>query len=675
MAVNVFSVVTGADDDGDGIPNDVEIDVGLNPNDGNDAALDLDGDGRTNIEEYLQGANIAVDDVAPLLSIPADLVVNSTGPTTAIDLGVATATDMKDGAIVPVVDNPGPYVPGRHILTWSATDQAGNTATAQQIVDVIPMVSFSVSQAIDEGTDTSVSVTLNGSAVTYPVTVPYTVAGTAESPTDHNLVNGEVVIESGIAGSIEITSIDDGIWEGDETIVITMGTPTNAVPGSVVTHTVTLKEENIAPLVSITVEQNGLATSTVYADAGPVVMTAIVTDPNPNDVHSYDWSMTSNSLIPAEGFTSATFTFDPIALSAGIYPLALTVIDDGDGLLSGLSKSLIRVENTAPSLSDSTDSDGDGLTNADEGTGDSDGDRIADYLDASNDPGQLPTGDGSAVIQVDPGVGLMLGDAAYASGNVSSLVTMQNLMDHGGDAGGVGVAADDSGYQYPGGIFDFIATGVEVGGTVRIVIPQTSAIPDNAVYRKYVSGSGWFDFVEDANNAESSAQGSLGNCPAPGDVSYTPSLTEGHYCVQLTIQDGGSNDADGQANGVIKYLGGVAVQIIPMPVVEAAKFSVSNVTFNAGDGEKVVLGFMLTSDSTDAEVNQLTIAASGDVNETADIGMVRLYRDDNKNGIPEATERVAEGSFDADDGDITFTLPTAYHLPIGDTHFLVTYQF
>ena len=105
------------------------------------------------------------------------------------------------------------------------------------------------------------------------------------------------------------------------------------------------------------------------------------------------------------------------------------------------------------------------------------------------------------------------------------------------------------------------------------------------------------------------------------------------------------------------------------------KSATSTSSFSAGDGENVVLGFMLTSDSTDAEVHEFTIGASGDINEVTDINPASLYRDDNKDGIPEATERVASGNYNADDGEVTFTLPQAYQLPVGETHFLVTYQF
>ncbi|MFL6211722.1 MAG: Ig-like domain-containing protein [Pyrinomonadaceae bacterium] len=48
----------GIDTDGDGIPDDAEITLGLNPNDAADAQLDLDHDGLTNLEEYQRGTNL-----------------------------------------------------------------------------------------------------------------------------------------------------------------------------------------------------------------------------------------------------------------------------------------------------------------------------------------------------------------------------------------------------------------------------------------------------------------------------------------------------------------------------------------------------------------------------------------------------------------------------------------
>jgi len=50
----------------------------------------------------------------------------------------------------------------------------------------------------------------------------------------------------------------------------------------------------------------------------------------------------------------------------------------------------------------------------------------------------------------------------------------------------------------------------------------------------------------------------MGNCPAPNDPAWTTGLTAGDLCVKLTIVDGGNNDADFLANGIIQDPGGVS---------------------------------------------------------------------------------------------------------------------
>ena len=53
---------TFVDSDGDGMPDDWELDNGLNPNDSDDAAFDPDGDGLSNLQEYLNGTDPHVAD-------------------------------------------------------------------------------------------------------------------------------------------------------------------------------------------------------------------------------------------------------------------------------------------------------------------------------------------------------------------------------------------------------------------------------------------------------------------------------------------------------------------------------------------------------------------------------------------------------------------------------------
>jgi hypothetical protein len=77
--------------------------------------------------------------------------------------------------------------------------------------------------------------------------------------------------------------------------------------------------------------------------------------------------------------------------------------------------------------------------------------------------------------------------------------------------------------------------------------------------------------VVDTNNSVSSARGEPGVCPAPGSSEYTSGLTAFNYCVQLTIEDGGPNDADGVRDYVIRDPGGVAIPPEPAAKQETGK--------------------------------------------------------------------------------------------------------
>ena len=542
LDVYIISIVMGVDNDGDGIPNNIELSVGLNPNDPNDSVLDLDGDGVSNIDEYLNGGDLAVDDVSPVLTVPSNLVVDSTGPTTPVDIGIASAIDYKDGSIVPTVSDEGPYAPGRHVLMWSATDTSNNQVTGEQILDVIPMVNFDVPQSVYEGESVIINITLNGSPVEYPVTVPYTVSGTSESPSDHNAVNGSIVIQSGLSGELIFSTVLDNIWEGDESIEFSMGAPLNAIAGPANVHMVTIKEVNILPSASILIEQNGVPVTTIATNSGQVLMTLQVYDPNPDDVHVYNWSETNNNLVSINGYASITFGFDPAGLAEGVYNIKSIVTDDGDPILSGVATALIKVVNDAgiPVVTDS------------------DGDRIPDSLDSNIEPHLMAASSSGSVMQTEVGYKILLGKTAFEN-NLSYAQLTVDMLDSSSSA-----VLD--GFELLLGIFDFEISGIMPGVAAKVVIPMNTPIPVNSKYIKYLSGIGWKDFVTSNGDTVKSSVGSPGSCPSPGDLSYGSGLTAGHYCVELTITDGGPNDADGVADGVVTDPGGVASPTIDSPL-------------------------------------------------------------------------------------------------------------
>ena len=150
---------------------------------------------------------------------------------------------------------------------------------------------------------------------------------------------------------------------------------------------------------------------------------------------------------------------------------------------------------------------------------------------------------------------LPLGIAAGGTGGATTIRVTEIQLT----AGGIPV---DFGFSHSGGYYDFITPATAPGGTTQVVLSLTAPLPTAFVYRKYKNGS-WSSFVTNASDNLKSAQGTGpgGSCPAPGNAAYASPATAGHYCLQLTITDGGPNDADGNLNSSVRDPGGVATVV------------------------------------------------------------------------------------------------------------------
>ncbi len=84
-----------------------------------------------------------------------------------------------------------------------------------------------------------------------PITVPWTVGGTATNPADHDLGPGSLLFQPGsITASVTFSVVDDGDPEGAETVIATLSAPTDGsyALGAQTTHTVTITDD-VAPTV------------------------------------------------------------------------------------------------------------------------------------------------------------------------------------------------------------------------------------------------------------------------------------------------------------------------------------------------------------------------------------------------------------------------------------------
>ena len=507
---------------------------------------------------------------APVVNAPPDLEIDAAGLYTRVDLerdGSAVANDEEQGALPATPAGGGlerRLPPGTHTIEWSATDGAGQSDTDTQTVDVRPRVGIGPDRMVQEGTTVEIPVELNGDAIdgTTP-TIHFDVADTSTASSGDYAglgVADNVTMGTGTrTAAIGLDIVDDATPEGPQTLVLELtATGGDTVLAGDTRTTITIVEDNVAPRVSLTAQQGGNDPAVVIdgtAGASPVTVTAETVDRTDTADMDIRWNGAAIGLSDLDTDADpATFEFDPTVVAPGVYPLEVTATDHGTPAESASALLRLRVTDDFPALGGG-DTDGDGIDDDDpaEGRADRDGDGLPDYRDPYPDASTLQQSPADAAgfrLETEPGLELRLGPVAFDRDVPGARLTP-------GDIAAVLGPRDDR--DNVGGHFGFEIAGLPVpGAAADVVIPQRERIPPQPVYRKVGPSGGWFDFVARGGAALASAPGTPGFCPPPDDPAYTTGLSEGDWCVRLTLVDGGPNDGDGRTNGRIVDPGGVA---------------------------------------------------------------------------------------------------------------------
>ncbi len=128
--------------------------------------------------------------------------------------------------------------------------------------DPLPQVRFTsaTSGAVEPSRATSFLSTITVELTTKSgrdVSVPYTVSGTSTYNDDHDLSSGTLTITAGnTTNNINFNVKSDDIYEGDETIIVSLSSPTNAELGTPSSHTVTIVDADSPPKVCFTIGPN-----------------------------------------------------------------------------------------------------------------------------------------------------------------------------------------------------------------------------------------------------------------------------------------------------------------------------------------------------------------------------------------------------------------------------------
>ena len=534
----------------------------------------------------------------------------------------------------------GPLGPGEHTITWTATDLGLNQVSADQVITILPSVNLEADQEGGEGGTTIVTAHLSGLAPSYPVEIPYTVNNGTTNATDHNAVPGNFVFAANeTSASVEILITDDGPGDPGETFNIDFGPlPTTQVfAGHQLTHEITITEANQKPLAQLHAKQNEKITRTITTDAGTVTICAMpdcghAFDADGDEIQ-YDWSATDNALIPLTGTTDNTFEFETQSLNPGFYTIRLTISDNTDpGLAQSSSHDLLlRLFESEITLTEA-DSDGDQISNEDEGYFDDDNDGIPNHLDALNSPTliqahapylfdpNLKTEDSYTIdsielswelsssssnmvaypllISTDPGLRLNIGPTAFAAGKAYARLgtnTAEELR---------GATLPDNMVSSDAQVIDIEITNLNgAGDSAQIILPQATPIPAaqagaaNPQFYVFKNTKSWGIFEAEGNNEIKIKKEKLANnyCPGVDGIgSYTTSTDiniTGHNCLLINIEDGGPNDYDGIANGTIRLMGAVFITSASVADDQASDIILAGDTSSTQEGQhKLDLG-------------------------------------------------------------------------------------
>ena len=83
---------------------------------------------------------IVEDATPPMITPPADITTEATGSLTTVSLGTDVVSDLDDPLPTVINDAPAAFPLGITVVTWTATDSSGNSATATQSVTIVDTI-------------------------------------------------------------------------------------------------------------------------------------------------------------------------------------------------------------------------------------------------------------------------------------------------------------------------------------------------------------------------------------------------------------------------------------------------------------------------------------------------------------------------------------------------------
>jgi len=223
--------------------------------------------------------------------------------------------------MVEIVSNPSATSTNHRVYYGGTAATNGSWIIVNETLVGAPTVQWTA--ASQSGAETgTMAVTAQLSATSaVDVTVPFTVTGTATNGTDYTITPTPITIPAGsTTAAVTITLTEETIYESDETVIVTMGSPTNANIGATTVHTATITNDDPYPTVS----WSSASSASVYEN-GTLVVLAQLSNPTTVNV-TVPYTISG----PATSGIDYTVTASPLTITAGstTATATITVLDD-----------------------------------------------------------------------------------------------------------------------------------------------------------------------------------------------------------------------------------------------------------------------------------------------------------------------------------------------------------
>jgi len=246
-------------------------------------------------------------------AIPASITIPGGQATVTIPLNIVNDTEVEsdETAILNVVAGNGYQLGSDRTATVNITDNDSNDAT----VTIVP--SFNGSE---DGIPTIFNVNRVGGDMSQPLTVNYSVSGTATNGTDYNSLPGSITIPANLpTATLLISPIDDSTFEGEETITLTLAEGTGYTGDTNTGQTATIADNDpettivVTPILSNATESGSpglLNISRIGGDMSqPLTVNYTIAGTATNGT---DYNSLSGSITIPENLPTATLLITPI---------------------------------------------------------------------------------------------------------------------------------------------------------------------------------------------------------------------------------------------------------------------------------------------------------------------------------------------------------------------------